>query len=222
MLAWSMSCSARLSVLLASCALVGCGSMTVHELPPAAEPPRSPPAAAPPAGRVVAVGTGPEGIAADPRSGLVATLDAGSKLAVVSVRERQLELYDARTLRRVARAPAGVGPTHVACLDAGPCYVADTTGGALLVYRVRPSLELVRRLFLPGGPYGIALDATRSRLYVTLPARNELVQLPAHGRPHVLRRWPTVRQPQTVAVEATRGRVLVTGAAAGVVQIVVP
>jgi DNA-binding beta-propeller fold protein YncE len=335
MLAWTMCWPARLSPLFISCALIGCGSATVGELPPAAEPPHSPPATAPPAGRLLPLGGGAEGIAADPRTGLVAValrdpprlaildpatgrvrrqlelpgtarhlatvpgeasvlvpvesddallatdftrarvrarvpvgvhphdavaargeyvvaeeganalsvvrggvvtgrvrvatqpggvaaLAAGSWVAVVSVRERVLELYDVRALRRVGRAPAGVGPTHVACLDAGPCYVADTQGGALLVYRLRPRLELVRRLFLPGGPYGIALDATRRRLYVTLPARNELVQLPAHGRPHVLRRWPTVREPRTVAVDATLGRVLVTGGAAGVIQILQP
>jgi DNA-binding beta-propeller fold protein YncE len=326
---------ARLSALLAPFALVACGSATVHELPPAAEPPRSPPTTAPPAGRVVAVGTAPEGIAADPRTGLVAvalrdpprlalldgtsgrrrrlvalpgaarhlavapgggsvivpvegadavlsvalpsgrtrarvpvgshphdatadqhayivgeeggnalavvrgdrvmrrarvatqpggvaTLAGGARVAVVSVRERLLELYDARTLRRVATAPAGVGPTHVACLDAGPCYVLDTQAGAVLVFGVRPRLELVRRYYLPGGPYGIALDAAGRRLYVTLPARNELVELPAHGRPRVLRRWPTVRQPQTVAVDGARGLVFVTGRAAGVVQIIRP
>jgi DNA-binding beta-propeller fold protein YncE len=324
-----------MSPLLASCVLAGCGSASVRELPPAAEPPRSPPMTVPPAGRVVPVGAGPEGIAADPRTGLVAvalgdpprlalldggtgrlrrvvalpgtarhlaipeaggsvivpvesagvlltvelpsgrlgmrvrvgrqphdaagaggafvvgeegenalsavrgdrvartarvatqpggvtTLGDGSRIAVVSVRERLLELYDARSLRRVASAPAGVGPTHVACLDVGPCYVVDTQAGALLVYRLRPRLELVRRLLLLGGPYGIALDATRRRLYVTLPARNELVELPAHGRPHVLRRWPTVRQPQTVAVDGARGRVFVAGRAAGAIQILQP
>jgi hypothetical protein len=335
MLAATMPRPAPLSAVLASCALAGCGSAAVRALPPAAEPPRSPPLTVPAAGRVVPVGARPEGIAADPRTGLVAvalrepprlavldgatgrvrrmvdlpgtarhlglseaggsvivptesadallavqlpsgrlaarvavgeqphdaaaargayvvgeeggnalsvvrgdrvvrraavstqpggvtTLAGGSKIAVVSVRERLLELYDARTLRRLAHAPAGVGPTHVACLDAGPCYVADTRAEALLVYRLRPRLELARRYSLPGGPYGMALDAARRRLYVTLPARNELVELPAHGRPHVVRRWPAVHQAQTIAVDPVRRRVFVTGRTAGVVQIVRP
>ena len=229
--------------------LAGCGSLTVHELPPAAEPPRSPPAAAAAAGALLRVGRAPEGVVADaglaavalrdpdelalvdvrgrrvvrrivlpgaPRHlalregppgvvlvpaetrdrllevalpsgrvmrraatgshphdlaalagggvavgdergdaltivrrdgraqrvrvaaqpGGVTTLAGGRIIAVVSVRERVLELYDALTLRRLARAPAGVGPTHVACLDRGPCYVLDTQGDALLVFRV--------------------------------------------------------------------------------------
>jgi DNA-binding beta-propeller fold protein YncE len=304
----------------------------VHELPPAAEPPRSPPLAATPAGRVTRVGAQPEGIAADPRSGTIAVAlrdparlalvdgasgrvlrrvalpaaarhltaapagpllvpaeganrllavspssgrviadlptlgnphdaaaagsawfvgdeganrvsvfragrPAGSvpvaaqpggvvalagELAVVSVRERRLELFDARTLKRIGSAPAGLGPTHAACLPAGPCYVLDTRGGALLVYSLRPHLEPTRRLYLPGGPYGIALDPVRRRLWVTLPALNQLVELPAHGRPHVLRRFATVRQPDSVAVDERSGRVFVTGRSDGVLETIDP
>jgi DNA-binding beta-propeller fold protein YncE len=146
----------------------------------------------------------------------------GRFVAVVSVRERVLELLDARTLGRVARAPAGVGPTHVASGGDDWLYVTDTRGGALLVYRIAPELQLVRRLYLPGAPYGIAADGVRKRLWVTLTASNEVVELPAHGRPHVLRRLPTVRQPNGVAVDGRSGRVFVTGLADGVLQLVDP
>lgn len=163
--------------------------------------------------RTVPVATQPGGLAA---------LDARRTLAVVSVRERVLELYDARSGRRIARAPAGAGPTHVACLERTWCYVLDTRGDVVLVFRRTARLELARRVSLPGGPYGIALDPRRRLLYVTLPARNELAELPADGRPHVVRRWPTVRQPQTVAVDAASGRVFVTGRTAGVLEILRP
>ena len=318
--------------LFAVIALAGCGSETIHELPPAAEPPHSPPAMRAPAGRVVPVGAGPEGVVADPVTGLVAValrdpaalalvdertgvvrrrvalpgaprhlalarpggpvlvpaepadrflavalpggavraavrvgayphdltaaagavvvgdergnaltevrggralrsvrvatqpggvvaLDGGRHVAVVSVRERVLEIYDARSLRRTGGAPAGVGPTHVACLDRGWCYVADTQGDALLVFSVGDGVVLTRRYRLDGGPYGIALDRRRRRLFVTLPGRNELVELVAHGRPHVVRRWPTVRQPDSVAVDERTGRIVVTGRADGVLEI---
>jgi hypothetical protein len=150
-------------------------------------------------------------VAAQP--GGVTTAAGGRLIAVVSVRERVLELYDARSLRRVARAPAGVGPTHVACLrDGGWCWVLDTRGDALLVFRRTDRLELVRRYYLPGGPYGLALDQRRRRLYVTLPGRHELVELPAHGRPHVLRRWAlsshstpeTTNSPAVIASQRAR------------------
>jgi DNA-binding beta-propeller fold protein YncE len=146
----------------------------------------------------------------------------GGALAVVSVRERRLETYDARTRALVAGAPAGVGPTHVACLPRGPCLVADTQGNALLRFVLKPHLELVRSQYLPGGPYGIALDAARNRLWVTLPGKNELVELPARAHPHVLKRFPTVRQPNSVAVDERTGRVFVTGRTYGQLEWIDP
>jgi DNA-binding beta-propeller fold protein YncE len=154
--------------------------------------------------------------------GGLAAAGGGRFVAVVSVRERVLELFDARTLRLVARAPAGVGPTHVASAGDRWLWVTDTRGGALLVYRIAPRLELVRRLHLPGAPYGIAADPVHHRLWVTLTARNEVVELPAHGRPHVLRTLPTVRQPNGVAVDPRTARVFVTGLAEGVLQLIDP
>jgi DNA-binding beta-propeller fold protein YncE len=324
--------------VLVALACAGCGSLTVHELPPAAEPPRSPAPKAQAAGELIPVGGAPEGVVVDPRThvasvavrdpdalamvdlrsrrvlrrvalpgaprhlaqdddgrtvlvpaetanrflavdvpsgrvteraatgayphdlaplagggvaigdergdsltvlrpdaaprtvrvaaqpGGVTTVDGGRLIAVVSVRERVLELYDARTLRRVARESAGVGPTHVACeADGGWCWVLDTQGDALLVFRVDGDhLELTRRLFLPGGPYGIAVDPGRLRLWVTLPAHNEVVELPAHGRPHVVARHPTVRQPDSVAVDTSTGQAVVTGRTDGLLQLVTP
>lgn len=313
----------------------GCGSADVGDLPPAAEPARSPAITERPAGRLLPVGSGPEGIVADARSGRVAVglrdpdrlalldgrrgrllervalpesprhlaltpdadvlvpaeranrllrvgiadgrrladvgvgdhphdataaggsvfvgdehantvtviegdrrvgsfpvatqpgglaaVDGGRKIAVVSVRERVVELFDADSRRRLARVPAGVGPTHVVSEPRfDRLYVVDTSGGALLVFDTRPELELVRRVYLPGSPYGIALDDQRHRLWVTITGTNEIVELPAHGRPHVLRRLPTARQPDTVAVDASTGRVFVTGRHAGVVQLIDP
>lgn len=163
--------------------------------------------------RTIPVATQPGGLAA---------LRDGSLLTVVSVRERVVELFDARTLERRASVPAGVGPTHVVCAPSGPCFVADTDGDALLVLRVGAdgrSLRLSRRVYLDGAPYGIAIDPERGRLWVTLTARNELVELGAHGRPHILQRLKTVQQPDTVAVDTSTGDVVVTGRAHGELQI---
>jgi DNA-binding beta-propeller fold protein YncE len=317
------------AVVLAGAA-AGCGSATVHELPPAAEPATSPPAGSTPAGRIVAVGAAPEGVAADPAAGRfavalrdpdqlalvgvdgsvlrrvalpgaarhltfdaatgrflvpaesanrmleitaagrvatdvavgphphdsaavdgrvfvgnegadtvsvlagdravgrfavatqpggLAAADDGRLLAVVSVRERRLELYDPRTDRRVATAPAGVGPTHVVGFE-NRLYVADTRGNALLVYHLRPTLTLYRRVQLAGAPYGMAIDPVRRRLWVTLTATNELVGLSADSGARTLIRLPTVRQPDSVAVDSTDGTVAVTGRTAGVLQLV--
>jgi hypothetical protein len=200
-------------------ALAGCGSAPVHELPPAAGPPPSPALTRAPAGVVSPLRAGDEGVTAAPAA---TTLDGGRRVAVVAPRARRLEVYVGGTRRRVGQAPAGLGPTHVACLDRGPCYVTDTRGDALLVYAVADGVRPTRRYRLAGGPYGLALDRVRRRLFVTLPGRNELVELIAHGRPHVLRRWPTVRQPDSVAVDDRTGHVVVIGRADRVLERVAP
>ena len=144
----------------------------------------------------------------------VGAVPAGPGLAVqLQPRARKLELIDAGSRRLIASAPAGVGPTHAVCAPRpGWCYVVDTRGEALLVYSLSPHrLEPTRRLYLPGGPYGLTIDNRRRRLWVTLRALDELVELPAHGRPHVLRRFDTARRPDSVAVDERTGRVSVMG-----------
>jgi DNA-binding beta-propeller fold protein YncE len=323
---------AALAAMAIACA--GCGSQPDAKLPPAAEPASSPPVATRPAGRVVAVGTKPEGIAVDPvtrlaavalrdpgrvalvdvrtgrvarrvavpgtarhlqlaapggpvlvpaepadrlarialpggavssvstghqphdatragrrdfvadelsstlsvfdgaravgraqtalQPGGVASADNGQAVGVVSVRARKLELFDARTLRRVGVAAAGTGPTHVVSDGGNYLYVADTEAESLLVFRIASELHLTRRYPLPGAPYGIAFDAGSRRIWVTLTATNELVELTAGARPRELRRFPAVRQPNSVGVDSATGRVFVTGKVDGVLQLLDP
>jgi DNA-binding beta-propeller fold protein YncE len=155
--------------------------------------------------------------------GGLATIDGGRIIVVVAVKQRVIELYDARTLERLASEPAGVGPTHVVCRDEGICYVADTTGRSVLIYEWRDGkLELLRRQYLSSQPYGIALDEDRYRVWVTLPAKNQLVELRARTKSRTGRIYPTVQQPQTVAVDGISGKVFVTGATDGVLQTVTP
>jgi hypothetical protein len=155
--AWEAAAMRLRGSLSLALVLAGCGSATVSQLPPAAGPARD-----------------------------EASLADGRRVALLG-RERVVELLGARSGRRVASAPAGIGPTHVACLDRGWCYVTDTRGDALLVYRVGAGIELRRRYRLAGGPEAIAVDHRRRRLLVTLAAGGRRVELAAHGRPHVLR-----------------------------------
>lgn len=133
------------------------------------------------------------------------------QVAVVSVRARQLQTLDSHTLRSPGSTQAGVGPTHVVCAGAGLCFVADTEGNALLVYSLNPRPVLTARLPLPGGPYGLALDTTRARLWVTLPGLNQVAEIAANRQPVELGRFATVRQPNSVAVDLRSGRVFVAG-----------
>lgn len=154
--------------------------------------------------------------------GGVTPLDRGRQVAVVSVRERVVETFDAATGERTGRAPAGVGPTHAVSDDGNYLFVTDTTGGALLVYHLRPKLELIRRYPLPGSPYGIAIDNVRHHMFVTQTARNQLTELIVGGRPSLVARYATPQQPNTVAVDETTGRVAVSGKVAGVLQLLDP
>jgi DNA-binding beta-propeller fold protein YncE len=68
----------------------------------------------------------------------------------------------------------------------------------------------------------VAYDPPRQRLWVTSSRDNTLTELRARGRPAVRRTFPAVRQPDTVAVDATTGRVFVTGRVDGVLQVLDP
>jgi hypothetical protein len=200
--AWHAAAIVALALVIA-----GCGSSS--ELPPAAGPDRSPPLERPPAGEIVA--TAPASVARALREpGTEALVDRGRKRAVVDARERVLELYDPDTGERLGRAPAGAGPTHVVAGEGALAYVVDTAGDGLLVFETRGELRIRRRYPLLGAPYAAASDLDNGRLWVTLTARNQLVELATSARPHRLKVHPTVRQPNAVAVDAG-GRVFVRG-----------
>jgi DNA-binding beta-propeller fold protein YncE len=116
----------------------------------------------------------------------VAVVDGGRAIAVLSGRERVLEVYDNHTRERIARAPAGVGPTQVVAGRGGLIYVLDTTGAGLLVFELHPRLRLTRRLPILGRPNGIASDPVNQRLWVTTTGPDRLVELADGARPHRL------------------------------------
>ena len=178
------------ALALAGLTLAGCGSQSVDQLPPAAQP------------------AGP--------AATTATVDGGRLTAVLSPRARVLRIDDARTGRTVDEAPAGVGPTNVVGVG-DRLYVTDTRGEALLIYHVRPRLTLTRRVYLPGAPSALAVDPARRRLWVALAARAELVGLRADRTAPEVARLPTVPRPDAVAVDSA-GTLTVTGGADGAVQ----
>lgn len=205
------------AAILASAALPGCGTLSRDQLPPPARPAASPPLQAAPAGRVVPADT--VRMPTGPRDRVA--IDGGRRVAILRRRERVLDIVDARSGRHLARAGAGIGPAQIAA-HGGRLYVTDTEGDALLVFVVRPALELVRRVFLAGAPYAIAVDPVREQLWITLTRRNEVVEAPAHALPFPSARWPAVRQPDAIAVDSGTGTALIAGRSAGVVQAIAP
>src|SRR5207302_3787130 len=83
---------------------------------------------------------------------------ANPSVAVVDVRANTVSLIDARTLRLLAKAPAGAGPTHAVADTHGYLYVVDTRGNAVTAFATRPQLRELNRVTLAGTPYGVAID----------------------------------------------------------------
>jgi DNA-binding beta-propeller fold protein YncE len=147
----------------------------------------------------------------------------GNTFGVVDVGENTITFYDAEALRPLTELSAGEGPTHVVADTHGRLVVVDTRGGAVLLFTAPPRAALVARTALPGQPYGIAYDARRDQLWVTVTATNELVRLDLSGsEPRVVDRFATVQQPNTVAVDDDTGRVFVTGTTPGLLQVLDP
>lgn len=65
----------------------------------------------------------------------------------------------------------------------------------------------------------MAVDAQTGTLWVTLTARNQVARVDLQGRrPEVTANFPTVPQPNTVAVDPATGGIDITGTAAGVLE----
>ena len=107
-----------------------------------------------------------------------AILEDGRTEVRLLPRERELVAGD-------ERIPIGIGPTDVVGDGKIYAYVTDAVGDAVLVVRLRPKLEITRRVHVPGSPYTIELDRARRRLLVTTRARG-VVELTADARPREL------------------------------------
>lgn len=142
----------------------------------------------------------------------------GNLVTVVDVHAFSVTTYNLTILREVARKPAGEGPTHGVLVSGHRVVVTDTRGNRLLVFGDSP-LRRLGALQLPGTPYGLTADESTDTVWVTLTSRNQVVGLDVHGNtPRVIARYPTVRQPNTVAVAPGSHELWITGTDAGVVQ----
>jgi DNA-binding beta-propeller fold protein YncE len=80
-------------------------------------------------------------------------------------------------------------------------------------------LREIGHLEVGGSPYGLATDPTSDLVWVTLTARNEVIGVDVHGdTPRIVATYPTVRQPDTVAVAPGSHDLWVAGTVDGVVQ----
>ncbi|HEX2286755.1 MAG TPA: YncE family protein [Mycobacterium sp.] len=147
---------------------------------------------------------------------------SGDTVGCIDVRKNDLTIYDANALTVVGSVPAGQGPTHLIGDRHGRLVVTDTRGNMIRVLTPRPPQE-VASVEQAGGPYGIAYDPTRDRLWVTSTGTNEVVGYDMAGAtPREVQRLATVQNPNTVGVDDATGRLFIAGVPGGVVQIVDP
>jgi DNA-binding beta-propeller fold protein YncE len=145
----------------------------------------------------------------------------GNTVGMLDVRKNDLTLYDAASLTIVGSTPAGDGPTHLVADKHGRMIAADTRGGAVRVFAPLPTPHQVGQVGQAGGPYGIAYDPTRDRLWVASSGTNSVVGYDmATETPKQVAQFSTVQSPYSVAVDTSTGRLFVAGVGAGVVQII--
>ena len=147
----------------------------------------------------------------------------GNAMGLVDVRKNDLTVYDADNLTIIGSTPAGKGPTHLVADRHGRMIAADTRGDAIRVFEPFPTPHQVGVATQPGGPYGIAYDPTRDRLWVASSGTNEVVGYDmTDATPREVARLATVQNPYSLGVDATTGRLFIAGVTGGVLQIVDP
>ncbi|MEO6091298.1 MAG: hypothetical protein ABIQ18_50170 [Umezawaea sp.] len=117
---------------------------------------------------------------------------------------------------------AGDGATNAVTDRFDRVLVTDTRGGELLAFTANP-LIMRQRYPVPGSPYGLAYDPRTDLAWVTLTEKNEVVAYHvAGGEPVEKFRFPTVRQPDSVAVDPGSGRVFIASADGQGIQVISP
>ncbi len=146
----------------------------------------------------------------------------GTKVGVLDRGRSAVSLVDLSSGEISPRLRAGNGAASVVADRFGRMLVTNARDGELLAFAGDPPL-LRQRFPLPGAPYGLAYDGRRDLAWVPLTARNEVVGLDvAGGEPVVVHRFPTVHQPDAVAVDPVSGRVLVVSASGAGLQEIDP
>lgn len=146
----------------------------------------------------------------------------GNNAIAIDVGAFTVSVYDVINGKRFARRIAGSGPTHIAASRDGHVHVLDTRGGRVLTYGV-PTLDQLGAVKLGNAPYGVTYDNSRDLIWVTLTASNEVVGLStATDTLQEVGRYPTVRQPNTVATDSVSGRIFVLSRTTGELQVITP
>lgn len=112
----------------------------------------------------------------------------------------------------------GRGITNAAVDPYGRLFAVDTGKNQVIGYTMAPLMEK----FLypePGSPWAVGYDETDKLMWVTRTATNEVVGYSLNtGIPEQRKLFPTVRQPNAIAVDAKAGTVYVQSATGAGIQ----
>jgi DNA-binding beta-propeller fold protein YncE len=142
----------------------------------------------------------------------------GDTLVVLDRGQTSVTEVDSSGTKAEQALRAGDGATTIAADPRGRVLVADTRGDELLVFGTDP-LIMRQRYPVPSAPYGLAGS---SRLaWVSQTATNSVVGYDlSTGIPVEKVRYPTVQQPDSLAVDDATGTLyVVSGSGAGVQEI---
>ena len=142
----------------------------------------------------------------------------GNTAVVLDRGQTSVTTIDADGARPRHALAAGEGVTTLAADPAGRVLVADTRGGELLVFSVDP-LMMRQRYPVREAPYGLA--GTRTLTWVSETAANLVVGYDlATGIPLEKVRYPTVRQPDSLAFDEASGTLYVVSGDGDGVQVI--
>lgn len=156
-------------------------------------------------------------------AGAAQLVPVGDRVVVLDRARTSLTLLDPAAGEAGPALRVGDGATSAVGDRFGRVLVLDTREGELLVVAGDPLL-LRQRYPVPGSPYGLAYDPQRDLAWITLTARNEVIgfDVAAGGEPVERYRFPTVQQPDSVAVDPRSGRVFVGSASGAGLQVIDP
>jgi YVTN family beta-propeller protein len=158
----------------------------------------------------VPVGSGPWGVAVNPR---------GTELWITDRDSRSVSVIDLATRTVVATIPVDRVPLGIVFDAAGAhAYVASYGDNRVDVIDTA-SRAVARRFRVDRGPSSVILDPTGQTLYVASFGADTVSALdPTSGR--LLARIPAAHKPLHLAIDADRGRLYVTNFGAGSVSVI--
>lgn len=171
-------------------------------------------------GRILIVAA--DGAVSETIDGLVgvdALLAGHGRLAAVDRRQAMLSLVNVDKGVLGDSVRVGRGLTNAVIDPFGRIITVDTGKNQVIAYTIDPFME---RFLAPmsGSPWAVDYDDASRLAWFTLTASNEVAGYAlGSGTPVEKQRYPTVRQPNSVAVDSKTGTVFVLSAAGDGVQI---